>query len=145
MPAPRLTEQELVEHLGSTHVAKVATHDPDGSIRVTPLWFKHRDDGTIELSTWMWTKVAQNIARDSKVTVMIDSADMPYKGVHMAGTAAVGTESTDPEAFGRWFGDYLGSEESGLQYAQKLIDQGGPRVPIVFTRERRYTWDFGKA
>ena len=145
MPAPRLTEQERADFLGSTQIAKIATHNPDGTIRISPLWFRYRADGTIEFNTWTWTKAAQSIAGDPNVTVMIDSPDMPYIGVHMIGTAALGSQSTDPEAFGIWFGEYTGSEESGIAYAGQLIEQGGPRVPVVFTPEREYTWDFGKS
>jgi hypothetical protein len=144
MPAPRLTAEERAEFLASTQIAKIATHDPDGSIRIAPLWVRARDDGTIEMNTWTWTKVAQNLTRDPKATVLIDSSEMPYRGVHLVGTAKLGDESTDPEVFGRWFGAYTGSEESGLEYAGKLIEQGGPRIPIFFTPDRSYTWDFGK-
>jgi hypothetical protein len=143
MPAPRLTEETRAEFLGATNIAKVATHDEDGSIRIVPLWYRHIDDNKIELSTWMWTKTAQNIERDPKITILIDTDQQPYKGVHMKGTATLGDESTDPEVFGRWFGDYTGSEESGLEYAAQLIEMGGPRVPIIFTPERSYTWDYG--
>ncbi len=144
MPAPRLAPEARDTLLGETHVAKIATHDEDGSIRITPLWFNRRDDGTIEFSTWMWTRTAQNIARSPQVTVMIDTVEHPYRGIHMKGTAQLGPESADPTVFGRWFGRYTGSEESGVGYAQQLIDQGGPRVPIVFTPERTYTWDFSE-
>ena len=144
MPAPRMTDEDLSAFLTEPGIAKLASHNPDGTIRVAPLWFKY-EDGKVVFSTWPWTKAAQNIARDSGATVMIDTTEMPYKGIHMVGTAELGPESTDPEAFGRWFGSYTGSEESGLAYAQELIEMGGPRVDIVFTPERDYNWDFAQS
>lgn len=144
MPAPRLTSDAKEAFLTATNVAKVATHDEDGSIRIVPLWYRHMDDGTIELSTWMWTKTAQNVARDANITILIDTEEEPYKGIHMKGTAVFGQESADPEAFGRWFGRYKGGDEAGLEYAVQLIEMGGPRVPIIFTPDRSYTWDYAQ-
>lgn len=145
MPAPRLTDEEKAEFLSAPHIAKVATHNEDGTIRIVPLWFRPLDDGSLEFSTWPWTRCAQNVVRDPNITVMVDTVDMPYKGVHMVGTARLGPESTEPAVFGAWFGDYTGSEDSGLEYAGQLIEQGGPRVPIIFTPDREYTWDFAKS
>ena len=144
MPAPRMTDEDLSAFLTEPGIAKLATHNADGTIRIAPLWFKY-EDGKVILNTWPWTRSAQNIVRDGGVTVMLDTSEMPYKGIHMVGTAELGSESTDPEAFGRWFGRYTGSEESGIGYAQELIDTGGPRIDIVFTPERDYNWDFGQS
>jgi len=43
------------------------------------------------------------------------------------------------------FGGHTGSEESGVAHAGQLVELGGPRVPILFTPDREYTWDVGKS
>ena len=144
MPAPRMIDEDLPAFLAEPGIAKLATHNADGTIRIVPLWYTYAD-GKVVFSTWSWTRAAQNIARDPAATVMIDSTEMPYKGIHMVGSAELGPESADPEVFGRWFGNYTGSEESGIAYAQEMIDMGGPRISIVFTPARDYNWDFAQS
>src|SRR3712207_9136308 len=42
LQAPPLTDDELHEFLQTAELARIATHNEDGSIHVAPLWFRYR-------------------------------------------------------------------------------------------------------
>ncbi len=88
---PPLTQEELVEFLGAMPVAALASHNPDGTIHVAPVWFQYVD-GDILLGTQAISRKVRNIELDPDVTVMIDSREPPYRGVMIYGTATLDTD-----------------------------------------------------
>ena len=79
VPGGRGEEQDvlsskLVEHLLRARlIANLATVDPDGSAHVVAMWFLF-EDGRLLLPTNRRTRKAKNVARDPRVTVMIDDS-----------------------------------------------------------------------
>jgi PPOX class probable F420-dependent enzyme len=123
-------------------VAKLATLNADGSIRMTPLWFRHDPDGSIVFGTWRNTMAARNISRDPRCSVMIDyEGGEPYYGVHMQGTAVVEGPSNDLEGIAAMYAPYKESLEQARKDVADLIEEA-EMVYIRFTPEKEISWDF---
>ena len=65
---------ELRSFLGGRRYAVLATHDPDGGIRLTPIWFLFEDDCFYFASSSRSRKV-KNLARSHSASVVVDSRE----------------------------------------------------------------------
>jgi PPOX class probable F420-dependent enzyme len=145
MRLPPLTDEELTHFLREGRwVAKLATHNRDGSIRMTPLTYA-ADDGEIVFSTWQNSDAVRNLGRDGRASVLIDRADRPYAGVHYTGRAEVARDALTPDEYGQLFGRYAGDPDRAAASYRELTSAGlGGRAVIRFHPETVITWDFGK-
>jgi PPOX class probable F420-dependent enzyme len=143
---PPLTDEELAQFLREgLWVAKIATHNEDGSIRMTPLEYAVGEDGDIIFSTWENSAAVRNLRRDSRASVLIDRADQPHAGVHYTGQAQTGPETTTPEEHAKLFGRYVGNLDEAARWYENLISlELGQRAYIRFRPAAVITWDFGK-
>ncbi len=82
---PPLTEEEMVSFLEEALFARLGTLNEDGTIHITPVYFRY-DDGQIIIATQDISRKVRNIKRNNNVTVLID-VPWPYKGVLIYGTA----------------------------------------------------------
>jgi PPOX class probable F420-dependent enzyme len=84
LPSP-LTQAELANFLSQPLIAKIATVKADGSPHITPVWSDY--DGTsFCFDTSPYNQKAQNIRRNSRVAVCIESPD-GRRAVLIEGTA----------------------------------------------------------
>jgi general stress protein 26 len=67
-------------------IAKLCSHNPDGTIHVAPMWFKHQD-GEGLLGMQEITHKVRNIQHNSQVTLLIDTTEPTLQGVIMVGEA----------------------------------------------------------
>jgi PPOX class probable F420-dependent enzyme len=69
---------ELTDHLrsflGGRRYAVLATHDPDGGIRLTPIWFLFEDDRFCFASS-SGSRTVTNIERNSSASVVVDARE----------------------------------------------------------------------
>jgi len=135
-----LTEQQLDEMLSQPLVAKIATTDAGGEIRMTPIWFA-RSDGDIMMNTFKNSDLVRNLRVNNRCSLMVDSRDWPYYGVHYWGTATVEGPEDDAEGIAKMFQPYVGTMDEARAYAKGLIS-AGRRVYVRFTPSRSVTWDF---
>ena len=141
---PPLSDDGLKELLSKQVVAKLATTSAKDEIRITPFWFEARD-GIIIVSTWEETAAARQLKRNPRCSLLIDTTEYPYSGIHYWGTATVEGPANDSEGMGKMFARYMGGDvEAATQYANQLISWG-KRVYIHFKPERNAAWDFGNA
>lgn len=145
MKLPPLTADELVPFLrDGLWIAKLATYKADGTIRMTPLGYAV-EDGAIRFSTWAKSDAARNLRHDSRASVLIDTPEYPYQGVHYIGHAEVPAETLTPEQYGADFSRYVGGYAAGVEYYRMLTGLGlGDRVAIRFRAGSSVTWDFSK-
>ena len=143
MQVPPLNEEGLNDLLSRTVVAKIATTSAKGDVRITPIWFA-AEDGSILMNTYENSGLVRNLKRNPKCSVLIDSVEWPYIGVHYWGTATVEGPENDVGGIGKLFAPYVGSEDAAKDYANKLI-AWGKRVYVRFRPERSTTWDFREA
>ncbi len=143
MQVPGMSDSEVENFLRQgTWVSKLATHNPDGSVRITPMWYQVTD-GVIRFNTWENTDAVTNLRRDARASLLIDNTDFPYKGVHYVGEAEVDAEASPPEAIAEMFARYRGGYDQALEYANQLV-AAGERVFIRFRPAEQVTWDFSK-
>lgn len=137
---PTISDDALKELLSKPLVAKLATTSRTGTIRITPIWFG-AENGTILMNTWEDTAAVKNLKRSPTCSLLIDTTDFPYTGVHYWGSATVEGPENDAEGMGKLFASYRGGQDVGTEYAKQLIGWG-KRVYIRFTPERSTGWDF---
>ncbi|MFI9510125.1 PPOX class F420-dependent oxidoreductase [Nocardia sp. NPDC052566] len=85
---------DLKKYLDESKVfATVATVGPNGQPHLTVIWLK-RDGDDLLFSSTVTRQQAKNIARDPRVTVMINPPENPYVYAEIRGIATV---TADPE------------------------------------------------
>jgi len=135
-----MTFDEIEEFLGLPLIAKLSSHNKDGTIHTVPVWFKYRD-GEILLGTQEITQKAQNIKRDSRVTVLVDTTEPRLKGVILYGNAQLVHENVIPTRISI-FEKYMGAEDApGL--AEKLASTWTP-VVIRIKPDQIISFDYSK-
>lgn len=136
---PGKTQEELEAFLAQPLMARLSTHNEDGTIHTIPIWYEYRD-GKIIVSTQTITRKAKNIQRNNNVTVLIDTDTMPYAGVMIYGTAELDTENAAEKRvsiFARYIGEHAAS------YAQGLAEKWEP-VIIRITPTKIVSFDYTK-
>lgn len=83
---PPFTKEELVAFLNEAPLARLCTHNLDGTIHIAPVYFKY-DNGDIIMGTQDVSHKVRNIKANPQVTVLIDNQSPPFKGVLIYGSA----------------------------------------------------------
>jgi len=140
LKVPPLSDKNLKDLLVQPLIAKVATAGKHGGLRMSPVWFGE-DGGSLLINTFDDSELVHNLRRDPKCSLMVDSPDWPYTGVHYWGTATVEGPEDDVEGIAKLFAPYRGGLDEAREYAKILIGWG-TRVYVRFTPRRKTTWDF---
>jgi PPOX class probable F420-dependent enzyme len=138
--APPLTEDELTEFLQSAKIARLATHDADGSIHLAPMYFVY-EVPDILLGTQRISRKVRNIARDPRVSVLVDVLDTVPIGAVIYGTA----ELDDRDVVAKRatiFRRYMPDGDADA-FAHQLADTWEP-VVIRVRPERIISFDYRK-
>ena len=85
---PALPASDQVTFLETARIARLATHNTDGTIHIAPIWFKYVD-GHILMPTQEITRKVQNIKRNPSVSVLIDTQEPPYIGILVYGAGVL--------------------------------------------------------
>ena len=88
---PAMTEEELVSFFDKALFARLATINEDGTVHITPNFFKY-ENGQILMASQDPSRKIRNIKRNKNVTVLIDTTDVPFKGALIYGTAELDYE-----------------------------------------------------
>ncbi len=138
--AHAMTPEEMASFLARPLIAKLCTHNPDGSIHAVPIWFRYAN-GEILLGTQEMTQKVQNVKRDNRVTVLVDTAEPAPGGVIMTGTAELDYDDVIPTRVSI-FAKYMDAEAASA-LAARLAKQWQP-VIIRIKPERVVTFDYSK-
>jgi hypothetical protein len=138
---PALSDEGLKELLSQPLVSKLATTSQTGDVRITPIWFRSEPDGSILMNTFEESAAVRNLTRNPSCSLLVDSTEWPYTGVHFWGRAASEGPENDEDGMAEMFGPYLGDRMDPNEYARLLIGWG-TRVYVRFRPERKTTWDF---
>ena len=65
---------EMRSFLGERRYAVLATHDPDGGIRLAPIWFLFADD-RLYFATPSDSPKVKNVERDASASVVVDARE----------------------------------------------------------------------
>jgi PPOX class probable F420-dependent enzyme len=137
---PPLTESELADFLAEAPIARLATHNPDGTVHLAPVYFEW--DGThLLVGTQDTTRKVRNIRSDPRVTVLIDNQSPPWRGVLIYGEASIQHDDAIPTRV-RIFSKYMAEEKAGA-LARGLAHSYPPAV-IRIHPTRIVSYDYSK-
>lgn len=107
---PHLTDNEINEFLNSAKIARICTHNKDGTIHAVPVWFKYENERLI-IGTPKASRRLRNIRRNNNVTVLIDESGPSTRAVIIYGEASIDEKILDQTALSI-FGKYMSEEEA---------------------------------
>ena len=90
-----MSSEELDSFLARPLIAKLCTHNRDGTIHIVPIWFRY-ENGEILFGTQEITRKVRNIKRDNRVTVLVDTTEPKLAGVIVSGTAQLDYDDVIP-------------------------------------------------
>ena len=124
-----------------TIFAKIATTMADGWPVVSPVWFEWlAQDRAFLVISKARTSMVQNLRRDPRCGVLVDSPGLPYMRVSVLGEAEFLPEDFDWITPARKMAErYLGAP--GVAYAETTF--GFPREPFLVHARKMTTWNGG--
>ena len=85
---------ELGDFLSLPYTAVLATHWPDGSILLSPVWHEWRDGG-FNIGVPEEDVKVRHVRRDPRVTVLVFEQSWPSRSVEVRGSATITREGRD--------------------------------------------------
>jgi nitroimidazol reductase NimA-like FMN-containing flavoprotein (pyridoxamine 5'-phosphate oxidase superfamily) len=137
---PPLTNEEIAAFLKQPLVAKLCSHNADGTIHIAPLWFDYVD-GDLLFGTQDITHKVRNIKQNSDVTVLVDDPNPPLKGYIAYGKATLDYENVYEKRVAL-FSKYM-PLENAHGFAQGIANKW-EMVIIRVKPEHVITFDYGK-
>ncbi len=136
-----MSADEIDTFLSAPRLARLSTINPDGTPHTLPIWYAWHG-GEVLVSTQTIQRKVRNVQRDPRVTVLVDSDRMPYRGVMIYGEATL--EPDDAAArrvdiFERYFGD----RDAAAAYAEQLARKWEP-VIMRITPTEMISFDYTK-
>ena len=138
---PSMSDEELISFFEEAQFARLGTLNEDGTIHIAPIFFKY-DQGQILMATQDPSRKVRNIKRNNNVTVLIDTTDVPFKGVLVYGKAELDYEDVISKRIGI-FKRRL-SQEQAQTYAKRLSTKW-KCVIVRITPVRIASFDYSKA
>jgi PPOX class probable F420-dependent enzyme len=138
---PSMTDEELVSFFEQAQFARLGTINEDGTIHITPIFFKY-DDGQILMATQDPSRKIRNIKRNNNVSVLIDTTEVPFKGALVYGTAELDYEDIIPKRIAIF--EKRLSREDAETYASRLSNKW-KCVIVRITPTRIASFDYSKA
>ncbi|MEV4127016.1 PPOX class F420-dependent oxidoreductase [Nocardia sp. NPDC049707] len=129
MTSTAVLSEDLKKYLDESKVfATAATIGPNGQPHLTVIWLE-RDGDDLLFSTTVDRQQGKNLARDPRITVMINPPDNPYVYAEIRGTATI---TPDPD---QTLPDKLSQRYTGLPYVEfnPASVNDGPRVIVRVT------------
>ena len=114
--------------------AVLATYDPDGAVRMTPVWYR-RNDGAFEVVVAEGDPKLRNLRRDPRCTLLVFEAQPPFRGLEARGEAEL-VEGDVDAARADIAGRYLGMKAGGRFAAERTK----PGILVHIAAAPR-TWD----
>jgi len=131
---------DIAHFLAQPLVAKLSTHNQDGTIHTVPIWFRYHE-GEFLFGTQDVTRKVQNVRRDNRVTVLVETTDPNIKGIMVYGTATLDYDYVIAKRR-LVFENYMPAEDAaGL--AERLAGQWRP-VIVRVTPQRMVTFDYAQ-
>jgi nitroimidazol reductase NimA-like FMN-containing flavoprotein (pyridoxamine 5'-phosphate oxidase superfamily) len=88
---PPFTQAEIEIFLSKSLIARLGTINEDGTIHLTPIYFKYENNEFI-LGTQDASRRVRNIQRNPNVTLLIDDTNSTYQAVMVYGKAGLDHE-----------------------------------------------------
>jgi nitroimidazol reductase NimA-like FMN-containing flavoprotein (pyridoxamine 5'-phosphate oxidase superfamily) len=85
--APPLTSEEIESMFKENHVARICTHNKDGTIHATPVGYRYMN-GQILVLSLTESRKTRNLKRNNDITVLVDTEN-PLRGILIYGKAEI--------------------------------------------------------
>lgn len=129
-----LTAGDLGDLTDQPLLAVLATHWPDGTVLLSPVWHEWRDGGFDVVTSTNDVK-ARHLRRDPRASIVICEHSPPYRGLEVRGSARLA--AAGPGTVRRIAARYLGAD-GGAAYADSAPDD----LVIRLEPGELRAWDF---
>lgn len=140
---PHMTKEEIESLLKDAKYARFCSHNKDGTIHATPVWFRYENDQIIVVTPEASRK-ARNVRRDNRVTILVDisGGEAGSRGVTTYGRAEVEPLNSPTADAISWAEKYWPKDkaEQYLKAMRKLTSL----VRITIKPERLASFDYSK-
>lgn len=133
-------QDDITQFLAQPLVAKLSTHNEDGTIHTVPIWFRYHE-GEFLFGTQDVSQKVQNIRRDDRVTVLIETTDPNLKAIMAYGTATLDYDDVITKRK-LVFENYMPAEDAAA-LAERLAGMWKP-VIVRVTPDRMITFDYAQ-
>ena len=138
--APTMTDEEIRSLFDQALFARLATINRDGTVQITPVFFKYQDE-EIHIATQDPSLKIRNIKRSNQVSVLVDIAEVPFKAALVYGKAELDYDDVINKRIAIF--ERTRSREEAEDYARKL--SGKWKCVIVRVKpERIVSFDYSK-
>jgi nitroimidazol reductase NimA-like FMN-containing flavoprotein (pyridoxamine 5'-phosphate oxidase superfamily) len=138
--APPLTAKEIESLLKKNIIARICTHNKDGTIHAAPVSYEY-GNGQIVILSYASSLKTRNIKRNNNVTVLIDTETV--QGVLIYGKAELGHDNVYQLAVSMWEKAFRAPKDK----IERLVKAYLGKVEFVIikiTPQRIVTFDYTK-
>jgi|GEM_PF-3105409 PPOX class probable F420-dependent enzyme len=119
----------------------ISTLRPDGHPITSATWYGFIDEDIV-VSTPALRNKARNVRQDSRISFIVDTKEMPYRGVAIEGIVEI-VADTDGAIIGSIISRYVGAEAA--QQMRARLDGVGERVILRIRAQRVRPWAIEQA
>ena len=94
---PHLNDNEIEEFIKSAKVARICSHNKDGTIHAVPVWYYY-ENGRLFIGSPKTSRKIGNIRRNGNVTILIDEFGPLTRGIIIYGKANIDEEMLEDTA-----------------------------------------------
>ena len=114
----------------------ISTLRPDGHPITSATWYGFSGDDVV-VSTPAQRNKARNVRQDSRISFIVDTKEMPYRGVAIEGVAEI-VDDVDGAIFDSIVRRYLGPDAAAA--ARQRLTDAGERVIVRIRAQRVRPW-----
>jgi len=138
---PFANDREIETFLGKPLLARLSSHNEDGTIHITPVYYLYTN-GEFLLGTQELSRKVKNIHRDKRVTVLIDSYEPILQAVLAYGEAVLDYDDVVAKRV-KILERYYESPAQAKAFVEKLA-KAWQTVIIHVRPTRLVTFDYSK-
>jgi general stress protein 26 len=138
--APPLTAKEIESLLKKSNIARICSHNEDGTIHATAVNYIYKN-GQIIIGSIASSRKTKNIKRNNNVTVLIDTENA--QGILIYGKAEIECDNVYQSVVSVWENAFRAPRDKVERLVQAYLDKV-KYVIIKITPQRIVTYDFTK-
>jgi len=139
---PPLTSEEIESTLKENHIARICTHNKDGTIHAAPVSYIYINGQILVLSITESRKT-RNIKRNNDITVLVDTQN-PLRGILIYGRAEIDYDKVYEQAASVIEGTMGNMPKEKLQRVTKAYLDTFKSVLVKITPKHIVTFDITK-
>lgn len=144
----RMTDEEIRKFIADSRTMILVSNGKDGYPHPMPMWYVADDDNTVYMTTFRKSQKVNNIKRNPKVTLLVESGDQyqELKGLLLYATAEIIDDlDTTIDTLGRISIDRGDMQPEQLQAGSDALARNAEkRVTLRFTPVKVVSWDHGR-